>query len=94
MCIPPYSASTGMRKELVDAMPDHHLDITRETCPMTFVRTRLALDRIVPGETLHVLLAGDEPHRNVVRNAESLGHAVTADDARPDGFRLVSIRRR
>ena len=26
--------------------PDHFLDITGETCPMTFVRTRLALDRM------------------------------------------------
>ena len=78
----------------MDAMPDHHLDITRETCPMTFVRTRLALDRIVPGETLHVLLAGEEPHRNVVRNAESLGHAVITDEAQADGIRLVSILKR
>ena len=75
-------------------MPDHHLDITRETCPMTFVRTRLALDRIVPGEVLHVLLAGDEPHRNVVNNARNLGHAVIADEPQRDGIRLVSIRRR
>ncbi|WP_428376297.1 sulfurtransferase TusA family protein [Lichenicoccus sp.] len=74
-------------------MPDHHLDITRETCPMTFVRTRLALDRIVPGEVLHVLLSGGEPHRNVVGNASSLGHAVIADEPRADGIRLVSIRR-
>ena len=75
-------------------MPEHHLDITRETCPMTFVRTRLALDRIVPGDVLHVRLAGEEPHRNVVDNAKALGHAVRADEPQAGGGRLVSIRRR
>ena len=61
---------------------------------MTFVRTRLALDRIVPGDVLHVLLDGDEPHRNVVANAQSLGHLVVADEPRGGRLRLVSIRRR
>ena len=75
-------------------MPDHHLNITRETCPMTFVRTRLALDRIVPGDVLHVLLDGEEPYRNVVANARNLGHLVVADEPRGDRLRLVSIRRR
>ena len=41
--------------------PSRTLDITAETCPMTFVRTRLALDRMAPGETLLVLLRGRVP---------------------------------
>jgi len=45
--------------------PDRELDITGEICPMTFVRTRLALDRMRPGETLLVRLRGEEPLRNV-----------------------------
>ncbi len=71
----------------------HELDITRETCPMTFVRTRLALDRMRPGETLRVRLRGEEPRRNVVDNAVSLGHALVSDEAGPDGSRLIAIRR-
>jgi len=43
------------------------LDITAETCPMTFVRVRLALDRMPAGQVLEVLLKGEEPLRNVPR---------------------------
>src|SRR4051794_25380655 len=38
---------------------DRELDITAETCPMTFVRTRLALDRMAAGETLLLRLRGE-----------------------------------
>jgi len=50
---------------------DRTLDITRDLCPMTFVRTRLALDRMAPGETLLVVLKGEEPRRNVPRSAST-----------------------
>jgi len=55
---------------------DLELDITRETCPMTYVRTRLALDRLSPGQTLLVHLRGAEPLRNVPASAREQGHTV------------------
>ncbi|MEQ9175883.1 MAG: sulfurtransferase TusA family protein, partial [Alphaproteobacteria bacterium] len=33
-------------------MADHFLDITGETCPLTFVKTKLALERARPGDRL------------------------------------------
>src|SRR4029077_17836628 len=44
---------------------DHAIDITGEVCPMTFVRTKLRLERMQPGEVLSVRLRGEEPLRNV-----------------------------
>jgi TusA-related sulfurtransferase len=38
---------------------DHDIDITGEVCPMTFVRTKLRLERMQSGETLAVRLRGD-----------------------------------
>ncbi len=55
---------------------DAELDITGERCPMTFVRTRLALDRLQSGQTLLVRLQGEEVRRNVPRTALAQGHAV------------------
>lgn len=52
------------------------LDITTETCPMTFVRTRIALDRMKSGEVLQVLYQGDEPARNLPQTATEQGHTV------------------
>ena len=61
-----------------DWRADAEIDITGERCPMTFVRARIALDRLAPGGRLLVRLRGEEPLRNVPRSAESLGHRVVA----------------
>ncbi len=73
--------------------PDATLDITRETCPMTFVRTRLALDRLAPGQTLLVLLRGAEPLARVPPTARALGHAVLSEDVAADGTMHLLLRR-
>jgi TusA-related sulfurtransferase len=57
---------------------DLEIDITNDVCPMTFVRTRLALDRLSSGQILSIRLKGDEPTRNVPRTAEEQGHQVLA----------------
>lgn len=74
-------------------VPDHELDITSEICPMTFVRTRLALDRMQPGETLLVRLRGEEPLRNVPRTAREQGHAVLSLETGADGISVLLLRR-
>jgi TusA-related sulfurtransferase len=69
------------------------LDITGEVCPMTFVRTRLALDRMTPGEILLVKLRGEEPLRNVPRTATEQGHEVLSLETDADGVSVLLIRR-
>jgi tRNA 2-thiouridine synthesizing protein A len=82
-----------MTKSSTLPKPDRELDITREVCPMTFVRTRLALDRMAPGEVLLVRLRGDEPLRNVPRSAAEQGHAVLAVETASDAVSEVLIRK-
>ena len=72
---------------------DQVLDITRDICPMTFVRTRLALDRLPAGAVLAVLLRGDEPRRNVPASAAEHGHAVLAQEDLADGTTRLLIRK-
>jgi len=75
------------------------LDITGETCPMTFVRARLMLDRLPPGARLTIRLQGEEPLRGVPRQAAALGHAVLAtapespDRTAPGDVWLVTLRK-
>lgn len=73
--------------------PAAEIDITREICPMTFVRTRLALDRLPPGGLLLVRLRGDEPRRNVPRTATEQGHTVVSVAEQADGTAHILIRR-
>ncbi len=79
----------------MDAMPDadRTIDITRDLCPMTFVKTRIALDRMAPGQTLLVRLRGDEPERNVPRTATEQGHAVLERRREADGSLLLLLRK-
>lgn len=76
-------------------MTDYRLDITSEVCPMTFVKTKLLLERMAPGETAEVLLKGVEPRDNLPRSVRDHGHEVLALEAADDGvtYRL-RIRKR
>ncbi|MEA2399586.1 MAG: tRNA 2-thiouridine synthesizing protein [Thermoleophilaceae bacterium] len=55
------------------------LDLTGVPCPMNWVRTRLALEQLPPGERLDVLLDAGEPLDSVPRSARQDGHAVEVD---------------
>ena len=60
---------------------------------MTFVRTKLRLERLNPGETLAVRLRGEEPLRNVPRAARDEGHTILGIETDGD-IHIVTIRRR
>ena len=76
----------------------HHLDITPETCPMTFVRTKLMIEKMSPGDIAEVRLKGAEPLENVPKSVTDMGHTVlsleaeNADQSEPDVFRLLIKR--
>jgi TusA-related sulfurtransferase len=57
------------------------LDITGLRCPMTWVRTKLELEHLAPGETLEVRCAAGEALENVPRSAREAGHDVTVAGA-------------
>jgi len=78
---------------MAKSTPVSELDITNEVCPMTFVRTRLALDRLTPGDVLLVRLRGAEPLANVPRTAAEQGHEVLSIETGTDGVTLLTLRR-
>ena len=77
---------------------DHHLDITDQVCPMTFVRTKLLIERMKPGETAEVRLNAGEPLQNVPRSIREHGHEVLrlapAHGAGEAGPYLLLLRKR
>jgi TusA-related sulfurtransferase len=58
------------------------LDLTGVLCPMNWVRARLELERMAPGETLTLLLDPGEPLDSVPRSASEEGHSVSVDGRR------------
>ena len=61
---------------------------------MTWVRVKLRLETLEPGDTLEVLLKGDEPLRNLPRNARDEGHLVRSLDRLDDGTTRLVIELR
>ena len=59
---------------------------------MTFVRTKLCLERMKSGEVLSVRLRGEEPLRNVPRSARDEGHIILGIVPLGDDY-IVTIRR-
>jgi TusA-related sulfurtransferase len=76
---------------------EHYLDVTGEVCPMTFVRTKLLIEKMSSGQTAVVCLNSGEPLENVPRAVREHGHSVLAlapvDPARPQGPHLLRFRK-
>ncbi len=77
---------------------DFFLDITSEVCPLTFVKTKLLIERISPGQTVEIRLKGAEPLENVPRSVTDHGHTVLClepenpDDGELSVHRLVVLK--
>ena len=76
---------------------DFFLDITQEVCPLTFVKTKLLLERMTPGQTAAVRLRGAEPLENVPRSVRDHGHTVLSlqaeEPAAANSIHLLVIRK-
>jgi len=68
------------------------LDLRGTICPINWVKTKLALEEMEPGEPLEVWLDDGEPIRNVPRSAADEGHKVIRV-APEDSFFRVLIQR-
>ena len=72
---------------------DFFLDITPEVCPLTFVKTKLRIERMKPGETLEVRLKGAEPLENVPRSVAEHGHTVLSLEPEEPGAGADAVYR-
>jgi tRNA 2-thiouridine synthesizing protein A len=68
------------------------VDITREVCPMTYVRVKLALEALEDGAVLEVLLRGSEPLKNVPASAAEEGHEVISLEQLGDGTSKLTLK--
>jgi TusA-related sulfurtransferase len=73
--------------------PDQRIDITSETCPMTFVLVRLALDQMTAGQILEIRLRGAEPRRNIPLTAQEQGHEMLDLIDCANGESIILLRR-
>jgi TusA-related sulfurtransferase len=61
-------------------MATYNLDVTKEHCPMTFVKTKIELNKLQKGDILNVKVTSGEPLENVPKSAAE------------QGFKVLSVR--
>jgi len=77
----------------LDFQVDEQIDITDVTCPITFVKTKVALEEMDEGQVLQVHLNEGEPVQNVPRSIKEEGHEVLRLDENGDGTYELYIRK-
>jgi len=69
------------------------IDVRSVTCPITWVKTRIALEKVGLGDLVVVLLREGEPLRNVPATAVEEGHKVISlqplEDEGPGTWEVV-----
>ena len=72
---------------------DEIIDITDVTCPITFVKTKVALEEMDEGQILQVHLNDGEPVQNVPRSIREEGHEVLELRENGDGTYELFIKK-
>ena len=70
-------------------VPDAELDLRGVICPYNFVKTKLKLETMGPGQVLSVLLDDGDPIKNVPRSVSDDGHAVLSLERIQQSYRLL-----
>ncbi|HEY4788402.1 MAG TPA: sulfurtransferase TusA family protein [Bacteroidales bacterium] len=69
------------------------LDITKEHCPMTFVKTKIELSKLQTGDKLEVLLTEGEPLENVPKSSTEQGYKVIEIVHVKDNIHKITIEK-
>lgn len=72
---------------------DRYIDITDVVCPVTFVKTKVALEETEAGQILQVHLNDGEPVQNVPRSVKDEGHQILKLQDNQDGTCELFIRK-
>lgn len=72
---------------------DTELDLRGEVCPYTFLKSRLALETMVTGQVLRVLVDNETSARDVPLSLRRAGHAVLLVEPTGIGVWTIAVRR-
>ena len=64
------------------------LDLRGVVCPTNFVKTKLKLEELNPGEILEIIIDAGEPMANVPRSIKEEGHRIIKVEKLNGSFRL------
>jgi len=78
-------------KQIVKA--DREIDLTGEVCPYTFVKSKLALEEMIPGQLLRIVVDHLPATKNVPKSMENEGNEVVDVSQVSDSDWQIVIRK-
>ena len=72
--------------------PAAQLDLRGTPCPLNYIRSKLALEKLQPGGWLQVDLDAGEPEQMVAGSLAGDGHRVLQEPLAPGAVRLLICR--
>ncbi|MNP20705.1 hypothetical protein D3C76_1132890 [compost metagenome] len=67
------------------------VDITDVVCPVTFVKTKVALEELETGQVLEIRMNEGEPIQNVPRSLKDEGHKIILVEQNQDNTYNVYV---
>ena len=78
---------------MADLKIDDKVDITDVVCPVTFVKTKVALEELDDGQILAIRMNDGEPVQNVPRSIKEEGHQILKLNANDDGTYTLIVKK-
>lgn len=78
---------------MADLKIDDTVDITDVVCPVTFVKTKVALEELDDGQILAIRMNDGEPVQNVPRSIKEEGHQILRLNANDDGTYTLIVKK-
>ena len=72
---------------------DDTVDITDVVCPVTFVKTKVALEELDEGQILSIRMNDGEPVQNVPRRIKEEGHQILKLLDNEDGTYTLFVKK-
>ena len=73
-------------------MAKEELNLFGVSCPMNFVKTKIKLDTLEPGDELSVYLDAGEAIESVSNSVEAEGHKILNKEVYGQGWKLLVLR--
>ncbi len=72
---------------------NQEIDLRGEVCPYTFVKSKLALEEMSPGQVLGIIVDHEPATKNVPRSMENEGNEIIGVDKLNDSDWKIVVRK-
>lgn len=82
----------NQKSETVTA--DRVVELKNEVCPFTFIKSKLAIEQMDPGQVLQVIVSHAPAAENVPRSFENEGHHILGVEQTDDHEWTITVRKK